>query len=169
VSRPPGSVVGTIYERTLELRRDNEIVPFTIRLENMGLWRKGHRNELEADLIIDGLGSKLDFQDTSLFKVPIVQVDALSCILLSVNALREILKRYEDDIRWFDEDGREGGGFGWFGLPRNHDFAQYGIDFDGEMEALIEQRTTERITELVAQRSAARAKRKRSKIGVDLV
>jgi hypothetical protein len=163
MNQASGGANGVIYERTLQLRRENGVVPFTIRLENTRLWRKGHRNQQEADLIIDGLGSNLDFQDTLPFKVPIIQIDALDGVLSSVNALREILKGYENDIRWFDEDGREGGGFGWFGLPRNHDFAQYGIDFDRQMEALIEERTTERINQLVAARRATQQRRKRSK------
>jgi hypothetical protein len=135
-----------VYERALRLRRADSVVPFTIRLENMRRAKRGINDGVAADLIVEGLGSNLDLADEAPLSFEVFHLDALGCILHSVFMLRGFLQPLERDIGWFEQDG-----FGWFGLPMLHDFGDpaHGIEFEREIEALIEERLSRRLEEFI--------------------
>lgn len=137
-----------VYERTLRLRRGESVVPFTIRLENLRPTERGINEGVEANLIVEGLGSRLDLSDDLPISLAIFSPDTLSCILCSVVWLRGLLKPLEHDIGW------ERDVYGWFGLPMLHEYTPpYGIEFEREIEALIDERMNARLEEhLLARR-----------------
>jgi hypothetical protein len=131
--RPEPSEATVVYERTLQLRRRDEIVPFTVRLENMRPWEKGRTGEVEADLIINGLGSKLDLLDSLPFRLSVRHVDTLGCILASIRLLREQLEPVEKDVRWYEADA-----FGSFFIPLFIDGDLFGVEFEREIQDLVQ-------------------------------
>lgn len=140
-----------IYERTLRLRRDGSVIPFTIRLQNARRTRQGINDGVAADLYVEGLGSALDLQDDDTFSFEVFGLDELSCILQSVANLRGFLRPLESDIAWFDDDS-----YGWFGLPMLHEFTPpYGIELEREVETLIRERMNRRLEEHLQARRAA--------------
>jgi hypothetical protein len=142
-----------VYERALRLRSGESVVPFTIRLENMRSAKRGINDGVAADLIVDGLGSNLDLTDDAAFSFEVFHLDTLGCILHSVLMLRGFLQPLERDIGWFEQDA-----YGSFGLPMLHDYGEpaHGIEFEREIEALIEERMSRRLEEYLRARQARR-------------
>jgi hypothetical protein len=64
--------------------------------------------------------------------------------------LRGLLKPFESDIGWLDD-----GGYGWFGIPIVHEYLPpYGLEFEREIEALINERMNRRLEEYLRDRRA---------------
>src|ERR1700735_4405526 len=136
--RPESNDAAVIYERTLRLRRGDEIVPFSVRLQSMRPRERGRPGEVEADLIVDGLGSKLDFCDDGPFRRTVCHVDRLGCILGSIVELRLYLEPIEEDVRWCDDDE-----FGSFFVPLFIDADHFGLVFARAMQDLVRERQRE--------------------------
>jgi hypothetical protein len=106
---------------------------FRFGSKTCGLGGKAALARVEADLIIEGLGSKLDLCDASVLRLSIRHVDTLGCILASIRVLRELLEPFEKNIRWCEDDA-----FGSFFVPLFIAGDLFGVEFEREIEDLVQ-------------------------------